>query len=250
MQDPMQRDRELYSPDVDWLLNRSCAELGFKGTLGSMISILEHGGMPTGVPSTDLDDYRMGWCAGEDPAEKWRRIAPVWFLLSDRAKLVLSAHYSHRNDLPENTRVAVEGALGKLGSASLVVHDGDALAKLITACVDKGKGGRNETIKAATKRTDEAVRGCHLEWALWRDMLGDEPWEKYIEIRMEERLKQSAPKKETKADRAKWNAEYDRRQREKLCSTGMGVTDSWITEKDEPVPVDVAMAEAGAIECI
>lgn len=188
MQSPAQRDSELYDPAVDWLLNRSAAELGFRGTLGSMISILEHGGYPTGTPATDLDDFKVGWCCGEDPAEKWRRLAPVWFLVTAPNQLTLCAHYAPRNDLPENQRVAVAGALGKLACAAMVVHDGEQLTKLLTACVDKGHKGRKELIANATKRTDTKVREAHREWSLWREMLGEEPWEKYREIRMGERL--------------------------------------------------------------
>lgn len=223
MQSNAQRDRELYDPSIDWLLNRSAAELGFKGTLGSMISILEHGGFPTGVPSTDLDDFRVGWCCGEDPAEKWRRLAPVWFLTTSASQLVLCAHYAPRNDLPENQRCAVDGALGKLACAAMVVHDGEQLTKLLMACVDKGHQGRSQVIANATKRTDTRVREAHREFTTWREMLGDEPWEKFCEIRMAERLKRSVPPAETKADRAKWDTEYDARMARKLKWTNSGV---------------------------
>lgn len=219
MQSNAQRDRELYDASIDWLLNRSAAELGFKGTLGSMISILEHGGFPTGVPSTDLDDFRVGWCVGEDPAEKWRRLAPVWFLVGAHSQLVLCAHYSPRNDLPANQQVAVSGALGKLACAAMVVHDGEQLTKLLTACVDKGHVGRKELIAGATKRTDAAVRGAHQEWTMWRELLGqDEPWERYRELRMAERLQGSRPARETKAVVDRWNAEYDARMARKLAA--------------------------------
>ena len=160
-----QSDRELWDPRINWLLNIAPAELGSKGTLGGVISVLEHGGEISGVPNTcPFSDYALGWCVGDSPAEKWRKWAPVWFGVSRETQAVLLAHYMPRADLPDTQRVAVEGALGKLACAALWVHEGEQLAKLITACVDKGKQGRAKIIGAAVKRTDEAVRVAHRSW--------------------------------------------------------------------------------------
>lgn len=189
MQSPAQRDSDLYSRELDWFLTVAPSQLGQSGTLGSMISILEHGGYPTGVPNTDLADVDVGWCCGDDPSEKWRKLAPAWFLLAAETQLILCAHYSQRApDVPENARVAVVGELGKIAMASLVVLEGEQLAKFLTACLDKGKGGRTATIAAAKKRTDIAVRAAHTAWVTYRELLGDDGWQRFVEIRMAERL--------------------------------------------------------------
>lgn len=163
-QQSRESDRELWNLAINWLLNVAPGELGAKGTLGGTINCLEHGGQLSGVPSTDLTNYQLGWCVGDSPAEKWRRWAPVWFSVSRETQALLLAHYMPRADLPDTQRVAVEGALGKLACAAMWVHEGEQLAKLVEACVDKGRQGRSRIIAAATKRTDEAVRIAHRCW--------------------------------------------------------------------------------------
>jgi hypothetical protein len=163
-QQTRESDRELWNPAINWLLNVAPGELGEKGTLGGTINCLEHGGQSSGVPSTDLTNYQMGWCVGDSPADKWRKWAPVWFGVSRETQALLLAHYMPRADLPDTQRVAVEGALGKLACAAMWVHEGEQLIKLVEACVDKGRQGRARIIGAATKRTDEAVRVAHRCW--------------------------------------------------------------------------------------
>lgn len=156
--------RELWNPKIHWLLNLSPAELGARGTLAGTIATLERGGESGGLPSTDLNDYAVGWCVGDSPAEKWRQLAPIWFAIGADTQAILLAHYMPRNDLPAQQRVAIDGALGKLANAALWVHEGEALAKLVEACVDKGRQGRGKIIQAAVKRTDDKVRQAHRMW--------------------------------------------------------------------------------------
>lgn len=158
-------DRELWNPAIDWLLNVAPVELGATGTLESVIAALEHGGEATGVPNTTpFSDHDFGWCVGDSPASKWRKLAPLWFALSLASQGVHLAHYTSRNDIPDTQRAAVEGALGKLARAALWVHEGEKLANLIEACVDKAREGRKPLIASAVKRTENAVRAAHREW--------------------------------------------------------------------------------------
>lgn len=169
-QDAIKRDRELYDPAIDWLLNAAQSELGETGTLAGTIGSLERGGQTSGVPNTDLySNYQMGWCAGDSPAEKWRKWAPVWFRMKRSEQTILIAHYSPRNDLPEAQRVAVDGELGKLANAALWAIEGEALAKLIAACMKKDAQGRRGTIQAALRRADESVRMAHRAWQAVRE---------------------------------------------------------------------------------
>jgi hypothetical protein len=161
----IERDRELWNPAIHWLLNVSGEELGAKGNLGGVVHQIEKG-CAGGDPNTDpYSNYQMGWCAGDSPGDKWRKWSPVWFLLPLPTQAVLCAHYSLRNDLPPNQRVAVDGALGKLATAALWVHEGEKLARLIEACVDKKYEGRDKLIANATKKTESEVRAAHRLWS-------------------------------------------------------------------------------------
>lgn len=197
-------DRELWNPAIHWLLNVAPAELGAKGTLGSTISALEHGGDATGVPNTELTNYDVGWCVGDSPSERWRKTAPIWFSLGHETQGVHLAHYTPRNDLPEAQRVAVDGALGKLANAALWVHEGEKLSKLIEACVDKGLEGRGKIIRNGIKRTDEAVRVAHRIWMAVVHVGPSTP--------IDARTVITGP---TKASGELWTAEYARRQHER-----------------------------------
>lgn len=160
-----QSDRELWNPLIDWFLNVAPSELGAKGTLDGVIAALEHGGQVSGVPdTTPFSNRDLGWAEGGSPSEKWRRCAPVWFALGQEAQGVMLAHYQPRNDLPSTQRVAVAGELAKLANASLWIHTGEQLVKLIEACVDKEREGRKQVIAAAMKRTEKAVRNAHRLW--------------------------------------------------------------------------------------
>lgn len=159
------RDRELWNPRIHWLLCMCPAELGERSGLAGTVSCIEHGGPAPGNPNTDpYSNYQVGWCAGDSPADRWRKLWPVWQRLSPETQAVFVAHYSLRNDLPAQVRISVDGALGKLAAAALWVHEGEALTKLITACADKGKAGRDAIIKAALRRTEKRVREAHREW--------------------------------------------------------------------------------------
>lgn len=204
-QSTRESDRELWNPAIHWLLNISPAELGAKGTLGSTISALEHGGEATGVPNTEMTNYDVGWCAGDSPSEKWRKHAPVWFSLGLDTQGVLLAHYMPRNDLPDAPRVAVDGAMGKLANASLWVHEGEKLTKLIEACVNKGMKGRGPIIKNATKRTDERVREAHRIWAAVAFVGPAAP--------VDARTVITGP---TAASRERWAVEYEMRLKERV----------------------------------
>lgn len=194
-----ERDRELYNPQIAWLLCACAAELGERSGLAGTVSVIERGGPSPGVPNTDpYGDYTVGWCAGDGPVDKWRKAWPIWTRLGAETQAVLVAHYTLRNDLPEQMRVAVDGALGKLGSAALWVHEGEALSRLMTACHDRGKEGRGEVIAAAAKRAEVAVRQAHRIWGAIAD------------FRPEGRDEQSIAPASDPGAAKRWEAEYGR----------------------------------------
>lgn len=161
----IQRDRELYDPNIDWLLNVAPSELGASGTLAGTISSLERGSQATGMPNTDpYSNTDVGWCVGDSPADKWRRLAPVWFRLRSQTQSLHGAHYSPIARLPEVTRARLEGALGKLAAAALWVNDGEKSERLLQACLDSEQEGRDQLIDAALRRTEQRVREAHREW--------------------------------------------------------------------------------------
>lgn len=169
-----QRDSELWRGEIHWFLNVAPAELGAKGTLGGTVSVLERGGSVTGLPdTTPFTDQQLGWCVGKSIPERYTAIERVWRKVARETQAVLAAHYTLRNDLPVEVRVAVDGALGKLANAAVWIHDGEQLAKLLEACKDKGKQGRKGILQGAVKRTEERVRQAHRDWLATKELVDD-----------------------------------------------------------------------------
>lgn len=163
-----QKDRLIWNEDIDWLVNCAPGELGFTGTLQSMIAICERGGASGGTPDTSpFTDQQIGWDwrANESIPGRWRRTYAVWRCLELRPQGDLLAHYSSRNDINGIHRARLEGQIGKLWRAAIwVIPTDEMLEKLIRACMEPRKEGRRGTIDAAIKRATERVSAAHEAW--------------------------------------------------------------------------------------
>ena len=159
-------DPELFNRDVHWLLNVADSALGSRSNHGTVVSILEHGGFPTGVPNTDLySGQQIGWCPGDGDVERWRKLIGIWNRTTRETRFWLTAHYAGmRNDLPDAVWARVSGALGDFAMAAMWVYEDKERVRLITACVDEGRAGRADIIKAAVKKADGKVREAHRGW--------------------------------------------------------------------------------------
>lgn len=191
--------------DLRWFLECGDSVLGARGTLGGIISALEHGGHGSGgVPNTDLyTDQQVGWgrhVFGEVERHRW--LATAWHALTDRSKGVLGTYYSKpraefrsdegfgaRDRFVEGsdgatgrhgaTRTGVEALLGEF--ASLAFELCSDPAKLLVACREPdptktNKGGlvvtdrdlqaqRRKLRADAIKLARAASEEAHREWA-------------------------------------------------------------------------------------
>jgi hypothetical protein len=81
--------------DLAWFLECGGAAMGERGTLGGIVSALEHGGHAGGVPRTDLyDDRQLGWgrnVVGEVERHRW--LLTAWNALTPETQGVLLARY-------------------------------------------------------------------------------------------------------------------------------------------------------------
>ncbi len=85
-----------HDPDLAWLLTCGGSAMGERGTLGGIVSALEHGGHPGGVPNTDLySEQQIGWgkfVYGD--VEKHRWLMAAWVAVSKANQNVLVARYT------------------------------------------------------------------------------------------------------------------------------------------------------------
>jgi hypothetical protein len=167
-------DRELFAEDVHWLLNVAASALGERSAHSGILSVLQHGGFPSGVPETDIySNYQMGWCVGDSAPERWRKAIVVWNKLTRDSQAVLLAHYcGTRSDLPGSTWARITGALGQFAMAAMWIHEGEVLVRLIDACVVSDREGRDGIIGAALTRTEGRVRRAHREWFATKELAG------------------------------------------------------------------------------
>ncbi len=169
---PTPRDRELFNEEIHWLLNMAASALGERSAHSGILSVLQHGGFPTGVPETDIySNYQMGWCAGDSAPERWRKTIVIWRALPIDVHAVLIAHYcGTRSDLPGSVWARINGALGDLAMAAMWIHEGEALAKLVEACVDQKREGRDDIIAAGAGRAERRVRQAHRAWYATKEL--------------------------------------------------------------------------------
>jgi hypothetical protein len=170
-------DPELFNRDVHWLLNVADSALGSRSNHGTVVSILEHGGFPTGVPNTDLySGQQIGWCPGDGDVERWRKLIGVWNRTARETRFWLTAHYAGmRNDLPDAVWARVSGALGDFAMAAMWVYEDKERVRLISACMDESRAGRSEIIASAVRKAEKKVREAHRGWARVADGPASEP---------------------------------------------------------------------------
>jgi hypothetical protein len=178
--------------------------LGERGTLGGIISALEHGGCGGGTPSTDLyTDLQVGWGRNVyGDVERHRWLSAAWHALTPRSKGVLMARYSPppaefrsdegfgaRDRFVEGSdgargkhaglRTGVEALLGEYACLALILCP-DA-GKLLVACREAVPVKTNRAGLAVVDREKQTQRGkvrrealaaaelasteAHAEWA-------------------------------------------------------------------------------------
>lgn len=81
--------------DLAWFLECSGSAMGERGTLGGIVSALEHGGHAGGVPNTDLyTDAQIGWGRNVfGDVERHRWLLTAWNALTPETQGVLLARY-------------------------------------------------------------------------------------------------------------------------------------------------------------
>lgn len=185
-------DPELWNEQIDWLLNCSAAAMGSRGTMGSVISAIERGGVSSnGDYPHDGMLLAIGWEVPERlPGEckpgarthrnidRAKRLADRWAQLSHRSSAVLAIHYSARPggadsrnvDQSYATRSLVEQYLGACAAVALYLAEDPR--KLMQACDAQASAKTRQAAKKAaekaaekaSKAADAAVRAAHREW--------------------------------------------------------------------------------------
>lgn len=192
-----------FDDDLAWFLTCGDAAMGKRGTLGGIVSALEHGGHPGGVPNTDLyTDQQVGWGNSVyGDVEKHRWLERAWRLLSEATRNVLLARYtapraqyrgdagygardryvegSDRSDTTgKGTRTGTALLLGDLAGLAFALTDKPD--QLFLACVEPSplkrdaKGnttinrelekGRRQLRGKAVKAAEAASSAAHAEW--------------------------------------------------------------------------------------
>jgi hypothetical protein len=148
------KDPELYSHDVDWLLNCAAAALGFRGTTGSVIACIERGGATGSNDHEHVTDEQLGWHNHlvSAPA-RYRTLVRVWSSTPGWARGVLEVHYATRSSWPRG----VQGQLGQLAGVALALVEGDELSRLLRAC----EAGRQRDLRPVLAAAEKAVRTAH-----------------------------------------------------------------------------------------
>lgn len=217
----MEKSTGDFDDDLAWFLTCGGSAMGERGTLGGIVSALEHGGHPGGVPNTDLyTDQQIGWGkAVYGDVEKHRWLRAAWLALGDATQKVLLARYTapraaFRGDAGYGARDRwVEGQDHSIKATSDGTRDGKLLLgdlaglafaltpsaeALFLACVDpsplKVDSKGNSTIDrdvekqrrklrgAALKAAEAASAAAHAEWQ--ESKAGADPMRKRSERRV------------------------------------------------------------------
>jgi hypothetical protein len=190
-------ERELFEPDEDleWFLVAGASAMRERGTMGSVISSLELGGHPGGVPSSDLyNEQQLGWrfhVIGDVERHRW--LMASWVKLAPATQNVLMACYSApmsawradqgfgardacpsveaitkgRADEPNRgkhqpTYTGVDARLGRLAMLCFALTENPA--GLLQACRDPGYKGGSKIVKRAIKDAGLAAGDAHEAW--------------------------------------------------------------------------------------
>ncbi len=159
---------DVWCEDLAWFLGESSAALGFHGTTGSVIAMIEAGG-PGGFGSDHerITDAQLGWgrCSESSPA-RWRRLNRVWVIVARAAQVPLLAYYG-----PVQVPDVLRGELRHWAPVALVTADDPgplllACAKLASLPIGKRKSAADqlERVDAAKKAAEHAVRRAHESW--------------------------------------------------------------------------------------
>jgi hypothetical protein len=207
--------------DLAWLLTCGGSAMGERGTLGGIVSALEHGGHPGGVPNTDLyTDQQIGWGKSVyGDVEKHRWLLGAWLRLATTTQSVLLARYTaprarYRGDAgygaqdryvegsdhsikatKDGTRTGTALLLGDLAGLAFALTDKPE--QLFLACIEpspikldkKGNAtinrelekGRRQLRGHALKTAAAASAAAHAEWA--ESKAGADPMRKRSERR-------------------------------------------------------------------
>jgi hypothetical protein len=209
-----------HDDDLMWFLTCGGSAMGERGTLGGIVSALEHGGHPGGVPNTDLySEQQIGWgkyVYGD--VEKHRWLTAAWMALAPATQRVLLARYTaprstYRGDAGYGARDRyVEGSdrsvttgKGTRTGTALLLGDLAGLAfaltekpeQLFLACVEpspikldpKGNATINRDLEKqrrqlrnkALKAAEALSATAHAEWA--ESKAGADPMRKRSERR-------------------------------------------------------------------
>jgi hypothetical protein len=181
--------------DLAWFIVSSGAEMGEKGTLAGVVSVLELGGVPSGgVPNTDLySDAQIGWrTTVVGSVERHRWLSAAWQLVAKGTQGTLLACYmapparfrtdqgfGARDVSPsveaiqrgavepqhgrhQETRTGVEAQLGQLATLAFQLTENPA--QLLQACQQPSKGKNGRTIRRALRLARDAAKEAHVEW--------------------------------------------------------------------------------------
>ncbi len=212
--------RSDFDEDLAWLLTCGGSVMGERGTLGGIVSALEHGGHPGGVPNTDIyTDQQIGWGgAVYGDVEKHRWLTAAWLALSLPTRNVLLARYtaprakyrgdagygardryvegSDRSDTTgKGTRTGTALLLGDLAGLAFALTDKPE--QLFLACVEpsplkldkQGNATINRDLEKARrqlrgkalKAAEAASASAHTEWRESKE--GADPMRKRSERR-------------------------------------------------------------------
>lgn len=152
------RDPELWSSDLDWLLNSAAALLGLRGTTGSVIACIERGGASVSGDHEHVTDLQLGWhkhC--ESSPEKYRRLMIIWRATPTWARGILEIHYATRSTWPPG----VQGQLGQLAGVAMALVEGQERERFLRAC----ERSRTRDLKSVLTAAEKAVRQAHKAWA-------------------------------------------------------------------------------------
>jgi hypothetical protein len=209
-----------HDEDLMWFLTCGGAAMGERGTLGGIVSALEHGGHAGGAPNTDLyTDQQIGWGgAVYGDVEKHRWLTAAWQALTPATQGVLLARYAaprarYRGDeglgakdrYVEGSDRSVTVGMGTRTGTALLLGDLAGLAfalaespeALFVACKDPcpvklNKAGltvvdrdaekeRRKLRAKALKAAESASAAAHVEWAESKE--GADPMRKRAERR-------------------------------------------------------------------
>jgi hypothetical protein len=173
-------------PDLEWFLVAGSAAMRERGTMIAVVSSLELGGHPGGIPNTDLySDEQLGWGKGRTigDVERHRWLARTWFSLPERTRVILQACYAapraalrsdqgfgardkwindaQRGSGPNHRSPAI-AMLGEFTAlAFLLAEDPQELA----AAIQSGRKRSARLVAKAEKEARQAAKEAHREWS-------------------------------------------------------------------------------------